>query len=57
MRRMLNASFAVRMEIYKIQSKLMQILATFGYKEADIVMLTDDAQNPRQVPTKENMVI
>lgn len=31
--------------------------ATFGYKEEDIVMLTDDAQNPRQVPTKANMVI
>lgn len=28
----------------------------FGYKPEDIVMLTDDAQNPRQVPTKRNML-
>ncbi|TDL26325.1 peptidase C14 [Rickenella mellea] len=27
-----------------------------GYKTEDIVMLTDDARNPRQIPTKENML-
>jgi len=32
------------------------LCSTFGYKEEDIVMLTDDAQNPRQVPTKANMI-
>jgi metacaspase-1 len=31
-------------------------LAAFGYNRNDIVMLTDDARNPRQVPTKENIV-
>lgn len=30
--------------------------ATYGYKEQDIVMLTDDASNPRQIPTARNMV-
>ncbi|OBZ72373.1 Metacaspase-1 [Grifola frondosa] len=28
----------------------------YGYKEDDIVMLTDDAQNPRQVPTFQNII-
>jgi hypothetical protein len=28
----------------------------FGYREEDIVMLTDDAKNPRQQPTKDNIV-
>lgn len=28
----------------------------FGYRPEDIVMLTDDAQNPRQVPTRANMI-
>lgn len=30
--------------------------ATYGYKEEDIVMLTDDAKNPRQIPTTRNIV-
>lgn len=30
--------------------------AIYGYKEDDIVMLTDDAKNPRQIPTARNMV-
>ncbi|KAH8100814.1 caspase domain-containing protein [Cristinia sonorae] len=28
----------------------------FGYKQEDIVVLTDDAQNPRQIPTKKNII-
>ncbi|KAI0342819.1 hypothetical protein BDW22DRAFT_1428962 [Trametopsis cervina] len=28
----------------------------FGYKQDDIVMLTDDAKNPRQIPTKQNII-
>lgn len=28
----------------------------YGYKEDDIVLLTDDARNPRQIPTRENLV-
>ncbi|KAF5391666.1 hypothetical protein D9757_002371 [Collybiopsis confluens] len=28
----------------------------FGYKENDIVMLTDDARNPRQIPTRDNII-
>jgi hypothetical protein len=28
----------------------------FGYKADDIVMLTDDARNPRQMPTKDNII-
>lgn len=28
----------------------------FGYKEQDIVQLTDDAKNPRQKPTRENIM-
>ncbi|KAJ3997413.1 peptidase C14, caspase domain-containing protein [Lentinula boryana] len=32
------------------------VLAHFGYKQQDIVMLTDDAQNPRQIPTRDNIL-
>jgi hypothetical protein len=28
----------------------------FGYKNEDIVMLTDDNKNPRQIPTRENII-
>uniref|UniRef100_A0A0W0EY84 Peptidase C14 caspase domain-containing protein n=1 Tax=Moniliophthora roreri TaxID=221103 RepID=A0A0W0EY84_MONRR len=28
----------------------------FGYKREDIVMLTDDNSNPRQIPTRANMI-
>ena len=28
----------------------------YGYKDDDIVMLTDDAPNPQQMPTRENIV-
>jgi hypothetical protein len=28
----------------------------FGYRTEDIVMLTDDSQNPRGMPTKSNVV-
>ena len=28
----------------------------WGYKQEDIVILTDDAQNPRQIPTRDNIV-
>ncbi|RPD59961.1 hypothetical protein L226DRAFT_462816 [Lentinus tigrinus ALCF2SS1-7] len=28
----------------------------WGYRQDDIVMLTDDATNPRQIPTKDNML-
>ncbi|KAL0571526.1 Ca(2+)-dependent cysteine protease [Marasmius crinis-equi] len=28
----------------------------FGYKQEDIVMLTDDATNPRQIPTGQNII-
>lgn len=30
--------------------------ASYGYKEEDIVMLTDDARNARQIPTNRNIV-
>ncbi|EPQ52837.1 peptidase C14 [Gloeophyllum trabeum ATCC 11539] len=32
------------------------ICRQYGYKEDDIVMLTDDASNPRQIPTKDNIL-
>ncbi|EJF64754.1 hypothetical protein DICSQDRAFT_52722 [Dichomitus squalens LYAD-421 SS1] len=28
----------------------------YGYREEDIVLLTDDAQNPRQIPTRDNIM-
>ncbi|EJF64750.1 hypothetical protein DICSQDRAFT_80416 [Dichomitus squalens LYAD-421 SS1] len=28
----------------------------YGYREEDIVLLTDDAQNPRQIPTRDNII-
>ena len=30
--------------------------ANYGYKQDDIVMLTDDASNPPQIPTRDNIV-
>lgn len=36
---------------------LMRFLCErFGYKQDDIVLLSDDARNPRQIPTRENMI-
>ncbi|KAJ7016676.1 peptidase C14, caspase domain-containing protein, partial [Mycena alexandri] len=32
------------------------LCSKFGYRNEDIVMLTDDAQNPRQQPTQENII-
>jgi hypothetical protein len=32
------------------------ISAQYGYKQEDIVMLTDDARDARQQPTKTNIV-
>lgn len=32
------------------------LCTTYGYKEGDIVMLTDDASNARQIPTKRNII-
>jgi len=32
------------------------LCAKFGYRMEDIVMLTDDAQNQRQIPTRENIL-
>src|ERR1700749_2854315 len=31
-------------------------LGQYGYRDEDIVMLTDDAPNPRMIPTKDNIV-
>ncbi|KAI5118095.1 hypothetical protein M0805_005202 [Coniferiporia weirii] len=33
-----------------------RFLISHGYSKDDIVMLTDDAQNPRQIPTKNNIM-
>jgi len=32
------------------------LCAKFGYHNQDIVLLTDDAQNQRQIPTRENIL-
>ncbi|KAI0033065.1 peptidase C14, caspase domain-containing protein, partial [Vararia minispora EC-137] len=32
------------------------LVQNYGYNEKDMVMLTDDARDPRSVPTKENIV-
>ncbi|KIY44706.1 peptidase C14, partial [Fistulina hepatica ATCC 64428] len=32
------------------------LCSSYGYNEDDIVMLTDDSKNPRQIPTRENML-
>jgi len=32
------------------------LCTAYGYKEEDIVMLTDDARNPRQTPTTRNII-
>jgi hypothetical protein len=38
-------------------SWLLLIFRTrYNYKSEDIVMLTDDARNPRQIPTRQNMI-
>lgn len=33
-----------------------RFLISRGYKEGDIVVLTDDAENPRNMPTRKNMI-
>jgi metacaspase-1 len=33
-----------------------KLIGQFGYKPDDIVMLTDDAPNPVQIPTRQNIV-
>lgn len=35
---------------------IMMPTEKFGYKREDIVVLTDDQQDPRSIPTKNNMV-
>lgn len=35
---------------------LCHVLEKFGYKRDDIVVLTDDQQDPRSIPTRNNMV-
>jgi len=42
--------------INDVQNVQRFICTMFGYKQEDIVMLTDDAQNPRQLPTKQNIL-
>lgn len=32
------------------------LVQSYGYKEEDIVMLTDDARDPRSIPTKDNIM-
>jgi hypothetical protein len=32
------------------------LIRQYGYKAGDVVMLTDDATNPRQKPTKQNII-
>ncbi|KAG1729665.1 caspase domain-containing protein [Suillus paluster] len=32
------------------------LMVQFGYKEEDMVILTDDARDPRQVPTQQNIL-
>lgn len=42
---------------FSVKLRLTNLLeAQYGYKKEDIVMLTDDATNPRQKPTRENIV-
>lgn len=57
-RAMFSASFAASLIVVLPPSLFShtRFIGQFGYRQEDIVMLTDDAQNPRQVPTKQNMV-
>jgi hypothetical protein len=32
------------------------LIERYHYRPEDIVMLTDDARNPRQIPTRANMI-
>ncbi|KAF9567401.1 hypothetical protein CPC08DRAFT_814269 [Agrocybe pediades] len=32
------------------------LISTYGYKQEDMVILTDDATDPRKMPTRENML-
>lgn len=42
--------------IYLMMLIFLQTTGHFGYKQEDVVMLTDDARNPRQIPTRDNIV-
>lgn len=52
-----SGSFAVRSSAVHLNPSVTEFTAKFGYKEEDIVMLTDDARNPRQLPTRDNIVM
>jgi hypothetical protein len=53
-----RTSYAVRATYTTdiLHSNVGRFSARYGYKQEDVVMLTDDATNARQVPTKENIV-
>lgn len=50
--------FLIRMSFnYLVMAMLFDAIYTgqWGYKAGDIVLLTDDARDPRQLPTKKNI--
>ncbi|KAJ3920169.1 peptidase C14, caspase domain-containing protein, partial [Lentinula edodes] len=51
-----NTSSELRGCINDAQNMQQFLCTHFGYKREDIVMLTDDAQNPRQRPTRDNIL-
>lgn len=40
-------------DVHNVQNFLMQ---RYNYKKEDMVVLTDDARDPRSIPTKANMI-
>jgi hypothetical protein len=42
--------------INDVQNVRRFLCSSWGYKDQDIVALTDDSKNPRQIPTKQNIL-
>jgi len=52
----IGSSAALRGCINDAHNMRRILIAEYGYQEDDIVMLTDDQQHPRSIPTRENMI-
>ncbi|BEJ05546.1 hypothetical protein CcaverHIS641_0300680 [Cutaneotrichosporon cavernicola] len=42
--------------INDVQNVQQFLMSRYGYRSEDMVILTDDAKNPRQIPTRQNII-
>ncbi len=57
MQKTFNNSSSVRLVVYIARTTInLPGTDNWNYKAEDIVLLTDDATNPRQIPTRQNII-